>query len=88
MANEAVLPVYVIHQTVIVAIAYLVVSYHVATGLKYAILATSALVVTLMLFQLVRRTPMTRFLFGMKASIDDSPASPTPAAMSGSDLSS
>ena len=71
MANEAVLPVYVIHQTVIVAIAYLVVSYPIAAGLKYVILATSALVVTLILFQLVRRTPVTRFLFGMKASIDE-----------------
>lgn len=73
MANEAVLPVYVIHQTVIVAIAYLVVSYPVAAALKYVILATSALVVTLTLFQLVRRTPITRFLFGMKASIDGTP---------------
>jgi hypothetical protein len=65
-ANEAILPVYVLHQTVIVAIAYLVVSWPVAWGLKYLVLATSALIVTLMLFQLVRRTPVTRFLLGMK----------------------
>ncbi|MCP3997567.1 MAG: acyltransferase [bacterium] len=67
MANEAVLPVYVIHQTVIVTIAYFVVSYPLAAGVKYLILATSALGVTLMLFQLVRRTTATRFLFGMRS---------------------
>ncbi len=67
MANEAVLPVYVLHQTVIVAIAFAVVSYPIPAGLKYVIVAMSSLVVTLALFQLVRRTQTTRFLFGMKA---------------------
>jgi len=75
MANEAVLPVYVLHQTVIVAIAFAVVSYPIPAGLKYLIVATSSLAVTLMLFQLVRRTQVTRFLFGMKASTEASPAS-------------
>ncbi|MFC2176813.1 hypothetical protein ACFLRH_00185 [Actinomycetota bacterium] len=73
MANEAVLPVYVLHQTVIVAIVFAVVSYPTPAGLKYLIVATSSLVVTPMLIQLVRRTQITRFLFGMKASTEASP---------------
>jgi hypothetical protein len=68
VSNEAVLPVYVLHQTVIVAIAFLVVSWPIAWGLKYVLLATSALIVTLALFQVVRWTSVTRFLFGMKTS--------------------
>ncbi|MCP4303974.1 MAG: acyltransferase family protein [bacterium] len=75
MANEAVLPVYVLHQTVIVAIAFAVVSYPIPAGLKYVIVATSSLAVTLMLFRLVRRTQIARFLFGMKASTEASPPS-------------
>lgn len=88
MTNEAVLPVYVLHQTIIVAIAFLVVSWPIAAGLKYIVLATSALIATMMLFQLVRRTPATRFLFGMKAySPGDSSGSTPRRATNGSSVS-
>jgi peptidoglycan/LPS O-acetylase OafA/YrhL len=73
VANEAVLPVYVLHQTVIVVLAFLIISWPLAFGLKYLVLATSALVFTLLLVQVVRRTHLTRYLFGMKAG-------PEPAA--------
>lgn len=66
MANEAVLPIYVLHQTVIVCIAFGVVSWSAPAAVKYLALATSALIVTFLLFALVRKLRIARFLLGMK----------------------
>jgi glucans biosynthesis protein C len=67
-ANQAVLPVYVLHQTVIVMIGFYVVQWVVPTLVKYLVISFTALVVTLVLFDVgVRRTAVTRVLFGMKA---------------------
>jgi hypothetical protein len=66
-ANQAVLPVYVLHQTVIVVIGFYVVQWDVPTLIKYLVISFTALVATLVLYDLgVRRTPVTRVLFGMK----------------------
>jgi glucans biosynthesis protein C len=67
-ANQAVLPVYVLHQTVIVMIGFYVVQWEVPTLVKYLVISFTALVVTLVLYDVgVRRTAVTRVLFGMKA---------------------
>jgi glucan biosynthesis protein C len=66
-ANQAVLPVYVLHQTVIVVIGFYVVQWDVGTLVKYLVISFTALAVTLLLYDLgVRRTAVTRLLFGMK----------------------
>jgi len=66
-ANEAVLPFYVLHETVIVVVAYLVLSWPVAAGVQYGVIALVSLAATLLLYDLgVRRSPLTRFLFGLK----------------------
>jgi glucans biosynthesis protein C len=66
-ANQAVLPVYVLHQTVIVMIGFYVVQWDVPTLVKYLVISFTALLVTLLLYDLgVRRTAVTRLLFGMK----------------------
>jgi len=66
-ANQAVLPVYVLHQTVIVVIGFYVVQWEVETLVKYLVISFAALLVTLLLYDLgVRRTAVTRLLFGMK----------------------
>ena len=70
-ANQAVLPVYVLHQTVIVVIGFYVVQWQVGTLVKYLAISVAALVVTLLLYDLgVRRTAVTRLLFGMKPAAD------------------
>jgi glucans biosynthesis protein C len=67
-ANEAVLPFYVLHETVIVAVAYLVLLWPVGPGVQYGVIALVSLAATLLLYDLgVRRNPVTRFLFGLKA---------------------
>jgi glucans biosynthesis protein C len=66
-ANEAVLPFYVLHETVIVAVAYFVLSWPIGGGAQYCLIALTSLAVTLLLYDLgVRRSPFTRFLFGLK----------------------
>jgi hypothetical protein len=66
-ANQAVLPVYVLHQTVIVVIGFYVVQWEVPALVKYVVISFAALVTTLVLYDVgVRRTAVTRVLFGMK----------------------
>jgi peptidoglycan/LPS O-acetylase OafA/YrhL len=67
-ANEAVLPFYLLHQTVIVAIGFYVVPWHASALLKFLIISSTAFAITLLLYEVViKRTRLTRFLFGMKS---------------------
>jgi surface polysaccharide O-acyltransferase-like enzyme len=65
-ANEAVLPFYVLHQTVIVMIGFLLMGWRASVPVKYAVLvvASLALILSFYLF-LIRRWGVTRILFGM-----------------------
>jgi surface polysaccharide O-acyltransferase-like enzyme len=66
-ANDAVLPFYVLHETVIVVVAYAVLSWPIGGGLQYCVIAFVSLAATLVLYDLgVRRHRVTRFLFGLK----------------------
>jgi glucans biosynthesis protein C len=68
-ASEASFPFYVLHQTVIVAVAYLVVGWNLGVGQKFATVGLASLVLTLLVYELVvRRTRATRFLFGMRSA--------------------
>ncbi len=65
--NEAVYPFYILHQTVIVILAYYIVQWDVNLWIKFPVLAVGALATSLLLYDLaVKRTNVTRFLFGMK----------------------
>jgi glucan biosynthesis protein C len=66
-ANEAVLPFYVLHQTIIVSIGFYVVQWDLGIWPKYFIIALSSFVVIMVIYEvLVRRIKILRFLFGMK----------------------
>ncbi len=66
-ANDAVLPFYVLHETVIVVIAFFVLSWRIGAGAQYVSISLASLAATLLLYDLgVRRTRITRFLFGLK----------------------
>ncbi len=66
--NPAVLPFYILHQSVIVIIAFFLVGWAVPVPVKYIVLAASSFVVIMALYEgLVRRFGIFRFLFGMKA---------------------
>jgi hypothetical protein len=66
-ANEAVLPFYVLHEPVIVGVAWIVVGWEAPILAKYLALVIVSFAGTLALYDLlVRRLGFTRFLFGMK----------------------
>ncbi|MBN2028404.1 MAG: acyltransferase family protein [Actinobacteria bacterium] len=66
-ANDASYPFYILHQTVLVALALGIVEMSVPWPVKYCLLLVSTLVITAVTYELlVRRWRPTRFLFGMK----------------------
>ncbi len=66
-ANEAVLPFYVMHQTVLLCVGYFVVQWQIPDLVKYVLIAASSFPVILALYEFaIRRANVLRFLFGMK----------------------
>ncbi|WP_433433738.1 acyltransferase family protein [Nonomuraea sp. CA-141351] len=64
--SSAVLPLYVLHQPIVVAVAYFVVGWKAPILVEYLVIVAISLVVTVVVYDLVRRTRVTRFLFGMR----------------------
>ncbi len=66
-ANEAALPFYILHQTVVVSLGFFVVQWAIPDPLKYMIILTGSFFVIMGLYEFgVRRWNLMRFLFGMK----------------------
>ncbi len=66
-ANEAVLPFYVLHQTVILAIGFHVIRLDAPLWVEYLIIVVSSFAATMALYELfIRRINVLRFLFGLK----------------------
>jgi hypothetical protein len=67
-ASQAVLPFYMLHQTVIVIIAYFIRGWTLAVGLKYVFVVCVTFAFNVGLYEFViRRNRVLRFLFGMAA---------------------
>ncbi len=66
-ASEIAYPFYILHQTVIVILGYYVLRWDAGILVKYAIISTAALGVTVFLCEAIKQTNITRFLFGMKS---------------------
>jgi len=66
-ANEGVYPVYVVHLPISTAIAYHVVRWNLPVAIQFPIIVLLTLSVSILIFEFViRRTKLTRFLFGLK----------------------
>ena len=66
-ANEAVLPFYILHQTVILSVAYFVLQWGIPDVLEWAIVVVVSFAIIMAFYEyLVRRWNVMRFLFGMK----------------------
>jgi glucan biosynthesis protein C len=80
-ANEAVLPFYILHQTVIMGVGYFVVQWAIPDLLKWVIVLVNSFVLIMVLYEfLVRRYNVMRFLFGMKPRPRAPAAQPQKAA--------
>jgi len=65
--NEAVLPFYILHQTVIIVIGFFVIQGSMGIAPKYLITTTTSFIAILAIYELlVRRINVLRFLFGMR----------------------
>ena len=79
-ANQSVLPVYVLHQTVILGVGYFVVQSAMPGLLKWAIIFALSLVIIMALYEfLIRRFNVMRVLFGLKWRPKAQAAQPKPA---------
>ena len=66
-ANEAVLPFYILHQTVLLCVGYFVVQWDIPGLLKWFIILPVSFIIIMVLYEfLVRRFNVMRVLFGMK----------------------
>lgn len=77
-ANEASYPVYILHQTVIVFIGYYVIRWNAGVLVKFLAVVLASLALTTLIYDiLVKRTNITRFLFGMRPRKRKPPETPT-----------
>jgi glucan biosynthesis protein C len=66
-ANEAVLPFYIMHQTVLLVIGYFVTRWQIPDVLKFVTISGSSFIIILSIYEyLIRRFNVLRILFGMK----------------------
>jgi glucans biosynthesis protein C len=81
-ANEAVLPFYILHQTVLLCVGYFVVQWPIPDLLKWAIILLSSFTIIMVLYEfLVRRFNILRIMFGMKRLPKAPVAQPQPPAL-------
>jgi hypothetical protein len=73
-ANEGILPIYILHQTVIVIFAYYIVQSGLSVGVKYLLVAGMAIPVSILIYLLVKNVKLFRFLFGLKFTKSEGPA--------------
>jgi membrane protein DedA with SNARE-associated domain len=65
-ANEAVYPFYIAHQTITIAVGYYVIQQPWGVWPKFAVVALATFAGSWLCFEIVRRTALTRLLFGLK----------------------
>jgi hypothetical protein len=66
-ANEAVLPFYVLHQTVLLVVGYFIVRSAIPDLVKFLLIASISFAIIMSLYEFaIRRVDILRILFGMK----------------------
>lgn len=65
-ANISILPIYVLHQSLIIVFGYYIVGTELSPGLKFLIIAFTAIPASVLLYKLIQTNNVTRFLFGLK----------------------
>jgi peptidoglycan/LPS O-acetylase OafA/YrhL len=66
-ANEAVLPFYILHQTVLLVVGYFILQWQISSLAQWLLIASTSFAVIMLTYEfLVRRHNILRFLFGMK----------------------
>ncbi len=80
-ANEAVLPFYILHQTVILTVGFFIRNWPMPIGIKLPLLTIVSFAIIMGLYELaIRRANVLRFLFGMRTTRRAAPAAGQPRA--------
>lgn len=66
-ANISILPIYVLHQSLIIVFGFYIVEWEVSLLLKFIVIVFTAIPVSILIYQVIRTNNVTRFLFGMNA---------------------
>ena len=75
-ANISILPVYILHQTLIIVIGFYIVDTELSMLLKFTIITFTAIPAAVLLYKLIQTNNVTRFLFGMKKKTSKKVLSP------------
>ncbi|MFX1260123.1 MAG: acyltransferase [Promethearchaeota archaeon] len=67
--SKIALPMYIIHLTVIIIIAFYVLQWNASIVVKFLIISTSSLFITILLCELIKTNNITRFIFGMRPKV-------------------
>ena len=65
-ANTAILPIYILHQTLIVVFGYYIIQFNTSIFVKYLLIAGTAIPSSVMLYLILKRFTLLRILFGLK----------------------
>lgn len=67
-ATEAVLPFYILHQTILLGVGYFVTRWAIPDAVKFGVISLSSLVIIMGMYEyMIRRVNVLRVLFGMKS---------------------
>ena len=64
--NEAVLPFYVLHQSVLIVVGYFVVQWDIPAEMKWLLIAPLSFAIIVGMIAIIRRVNVLHVLFGMK----------------------
>jgi glucans biosynthesis protein C len=65
-ANTAILPIYILHQTLIVAFGFYIIKFNTSIFVKYLLVAGTAIPSSVLLYLILKRFTSLRILFGLK----------------------
>lgn len=85
---ESAYPIYVMHVAAIISVGYLLLGWNAPLLVKYLVIMVAAYAITFTIFDLlIRRIPILRPLFGLRAvRAPEPPAPPTASSLGGADL--
>ncbi|MEN7551890.1 acyltransferase family protein [Rapidithrix thailandica] len=69
-ANSSILPIYVLHQSLIIVFGYYIVGLPLSMFAKFLIISLTAIPVSILLYKVIQTNNLTRFLFGLKPLTD------------------
>lgn len=65
-ANAAILPIYILHQTLIVVFGFYIIQFNASIVVKFLLIACTSILSSVLLYMVLKRFNLLRFLFGMK----------------------